>query len=82
MHINTHTCSLTHTDDIDARLRHTSNLLSELQKQQNERLSLPPVKNTEGHMVLSGPSHEETNTVQDIRTELASLTAQVGRDWG
>lgn len=56
----------------------TSSLLSELQAQQTDRLSLPPYLSTTGHLLLHPPSQEEVGMASEVRQELATLAAAVG----
>ncbi len=62
---------------MDSGLLRASSLLSQLQSQQSERLSLPPYTSPEGHLLLHPPSKEEVGVATEVRQELASLTAVV-----
>lgn len=63
--------------NVDSRLLRASSLLSQLQSQQSERLSLPPYTSSEGHLLLHPPSEEEVGVAMEVRQELASLVAEV-----
>ena len=58
-------------------LLRTSSLLSQLQAQQSERLSLPSYVSSEGHHLLALPSQEEVGLATELRQELATLTSVV-----
>lgn len=64
-------------ESVDVNLLRTSSLLSQLQTQQTDRLSLPPYLSSEGHIFLHSPSQEEVGVATEVRQELASLAAVV-----
>lgn len=62
---------------VAAGLMRASSLLSELQAQQTERLSLPSYLSAEGHRLLHSPSQQEVGMASEVRQELASLAEVV-----
>ena len=62
---------------VEVGLLRASNLLSQLQEHQTERLSLPPYLSSEGHSLLPPPSEEEMGVASEVRQELAALTSVV-----